>query len=508
MRTVTLALMVCAALACPPMLAAASAAGDTAGRTSRPQRFSMEFRDADLRDVFRLLGQESGQNIVVGKGVAGKITLSFQEVTLEEALDAILRGFGYHFQREGNMVLITAEAPPAAAPAPVTRIVTLRHAQDAVVLESIVAQLKPLLSGAPGAGIVSDINGRYIGISDVPENVERIAKLAESLDSASPIVVREVPVPYLYGESDLQRLVEGLKTKLSGIPGADVSYYVGTNSIVVSDTEEHVERIRAFVAGLGRETPQVRIEARIVEVKDIFQAELGVQWGSRYSADPAHGNALPFAFPNSINISGGSGKDSAYMVNLPAAAAPAGIGLSFGHVANILSLDVKLSALERMDKLKILSSPTILAMQGKEAVIKVGEQIPYLNLTTEASGSTRSDVNFKDIVLQLRVVPSVLPDGRIILDLAMNKDTRGQSVALEDQQTFAIDTKSVTTRVLLQDGETGVIGGLFTQRQIDDSTRVPMLHRLPLLGWLFRSKSKGDTRSELLIFLTPKIQRY
>jgi type IV pilus assembly protein PilQ len=287
-----------------------------------------------------------------------------------------------------------------------------------------------------------------------------------------------------------------------------IQVFARINTLVITDSPERVERIVALIKELDKPFPQIKIEARIVEVKDMYQKELGIQWGAQFNADAAHGNAPPYAFPNSVSVGGTQGEAGNFLVNLPANSPVAGVGISMGHIANVLSLDLKLSAMEKMDKIKILSTPSVVAMQGKEAVIKVGEQIPFTTSATTAGtvATTIQSVDFKDIVLQLRVVPTVMPEGRIILDLIVNKDTRGQDVVVQGERNFSIETKSVTTRVTLQDGETGVIGGLYSQSESGRTSQVPLLGRIPLLGWLFRSRGDDKVRNELLIFLTPRIQ--
>lgn len=449
--------------------------------------YSLDFRDAEAKDVLRLLGQKSGINIIVGDEISGKISVSLKDVTLDQALHSILQGFGCSFSTDGGIILVTQNPNPGQFVSRTVKILYLVDSssvgaqdQSKVELEALAVSLRPMLSSQQNAQV-----RRY---------QERPAASTPEGNTAS---------------ADKPATAPGSDT---GGPvsesGPSIRVFPRINTLVVTDLPERVEKIVALLKELDKPFPQIKIEARIVEVKDIYQKELGIQWGAQFNADAAHGNALPYAFPNSVNVGGNQGQAGNYLVNLPASSPVAGVGLSMGHIANIFSLDLKLSAMEKMDKIKILSTPSVMAMHGKEAVIKVGEQIPYTSTSTTAGtvDTTTQTINFKDIVLQLRVIPTVFPGGRVILDLVVNKDSRGQEVVFQNERNFSIDTKSVTTRVSLQDGETGVIGGLYTQAETGGTSQVPLLGRIPLLGWLFRSRSENKVRNELLIFLTPRIQ--
>jgi len=449
--------------------------------------FTLDFRDAEAKDVLRLLGRKSGMNIIVGDEITGKITVSLKDVTLDQALHAILRGFGCSFSTNDGIVLVTRNPNPGQF---VSRTIKILYLVD---------------SSSVGA------------LDKGPQELEALAtSLRSMLSSQQNTQVRR------YQERTAESAPEGkaggvddstvaAKSEAGGVvseSGPSIRVFPRINTLVVTDMPERVEKIAALIMELDKPFAQIKIEARIVEVKDIYQKELGIQWGAQFNADAAHGNATPYAFPNSVNVGGTQGTAGNYLVNLPATSPVAGVGISMGHIANILSLDLKLSAMEKMDKIKILSTPSVMAMHGKEAIIKVGEQIPYTSSATTGGtvGTTTQTINFKDIVLQLRVIPTVLPGGRIVLDLVVNKDSRGQEVIFRNERNFAIDTKSVTTRVSLQDGETGVIGGLYTQAETGVTSQVPLLGRIPLLGWLFRSRGENKVRNELLIFLTPRIQ--
>lgn len=396
-------------------------------------RFTMEFRDAEIGDVLRLLALESGLNIIMGDDIKGRVTVSFHDVSLKEALTAILKTYKYSFQVEEGIIIVSTEKDESM----VTRSFNMNYATNAA------------------------------------------------------------------GSNDLDNLAEALRPLLSGKEGSSINVVNRTNTILVTDISENADNILYLASQLDKRTPQVKIEARIIEIKDLYKKELGVQWGADYIADSAHGNATGISFPNSVNI--GGTQEGGFLVNMPSTDAMAGIGLQLGHIANTFSLDLRLSAMEKLEKLKILSTPSVLAVQNMEAIIKVGEQLPYQQTTTEDGGDTTTEISFKDVVLLLQVIPYITSDKRIFMNITLNKDTRGEVVVIDDRRDFAIDTKQVSTKVLLEDGETAVIGGLYTQQKSQIDNSVPLLSRIPLLGWLFKSKTTDDSHNELLVFLTARI---
>jgi len=256
---------------------------------------------------------------------------------------------------------------------------------------------------------------------------------------------------------------------------------------------------------LDTPTPAVLVEARIVEVADGVSESLGVSWNAQFSADPAHGNALPLAFPNSINVGGNlqdpQQPDGKFMVNLPASTPTAAMGVSFGHIAGTFSLDLQLSAMEDMGKTRILSNPKILVVQNEKASINIGDRLPIPR--TDAEGNRT--VEFERTGILLEVTPQVTNDGRVFLDILIEKSSRGETVPTTDGPMFSINTRDAVTKVLIRSGETVVIGGILTQEEVDLRSGVPYFSRIPGLGWLFRSETTDEQRSELMIFLTPRI---
>lgn len=573
----TALVVLCVVLGCVAGRSLARGA-ESNGQALPARRFSLEFRDADIKDVLRLLGQENGLNILVGDDVTGKVTVSFKEVTLDQALFSILQSFGYSYTTSNGIVVVSKPSSTTtseqivinvkdklfsldfrdAEAKDVLRLLGQKSGLNVIVGDEITGKItvslkdvtfdQALLSVIQGFGCSYSTTDGIVLVTKNPnpgQFVSRAVKILYLIDSVSVSGnTSENQAQSKVVETQLAKLAETLEPMLSlpppgnsvvtsgavsapedkagseksaGVPKVsgdrrsdlaqkpNIKVFPRINTLVITDSPERVDRIVALIKELDKPLPQIKIEARIVEVKDIYQKELGIQWGAQFNADAAHGNATPYAFPNSVTVGGTQGATGNYLVNLPATSSVAGVGLSMGHIANILSLDLRLSAMEKMDKIKIISTPSVTAMQGKQAIIKVGEQIPFLTTTTTSTGESQT-VSFKDIVLQLKVVPSILPEGRILLDLEVLKDTLGRELLVQGVRNFSIDTKSVATRVSLQDGETGVIGGLYTQAETGGTSQVPLLGRIPLLGWLFRSRSEEKVRNELLIFLTPRVQ--
>jgi len=256
----------------------------------------------------------------------------------------------------------------------------------------------------------------------------------------------------------------------------------------------------------GTIKPQVLIEARIVEVDTNHQKDLGVQWGSRYSADAAHGNALNYGFPNSMQT--GIGAGGGWALNAPTAGrtgtgsgggeAGGTIGLSFGAIDNTISLDLKLSALESKGVSKIISRPRIVTINKQEAKINQGLSIPFV--TTSAEGTK---TEFIDASLELTVTPEVKQDKSIILSIKVSKNEPDFARAAAGSPSIA--KKEAKTMVLIKNGDTTVIGGIFTQKEGESVAGVPILSKIPLIGWLFRSTNKTSDKAELLIFITARI---
>jgi type IV pilus assembly protein PilQ len=316
-------------------------------------------------------------------------------------------------------------------------------------------------------------------------------------------VIETIPVNYSKA-SDLQGKVKDLLSE-----GGKIQIDDRTNTIIVRDLRKNVEDVKALVATLDTPTPQVLIEARIVEVDTSFTRELGVQWGGSYTSDGAttvgvtgiqdstgSSNAGQ-TLSNQTPYTAGSVPVN-YAVNLPASVGlGSGGGIALGILRDNLRLDLSLSALEASGKGKVVSSPKVVTIDNKEALIEQGTQIPYS--TVSASGT---NTQFVDATLSLKVTPHITPEGSIIMKLEAKNDSPGETGATGQP---AINKKKATTEVLVRDGETAVIGGILQVTRKEDEKAVPWLSRIPVLGFFFKNTLTQSSNRELLIFITPKI---
>ena len=415
------------------------------------QRISLDFKDADLSNVFRIIAEVSNLNIITTDDVKGRVSVRLINVPWDQALDIVLQSKSLGVTQDGNVLRI----------APLS---TLR-AEDKARL-------------------------------DAKKDVEKLQATLEG-------VIETIPVNYSKA-SDLQGKVKDLLSE-----GGKVQIDDRTNTIIVRDLRRNVEAVKELVSTLDTAIPQVLIEARIVEVDTTFSRELGVQWGGSWHnrgstqvgvtgiQDPTGAFIPGETLTNTIPFSPGSTLPN-YAVNLPASVGlGSGGGISFGILRDNLRLDLSLSALEASGKGKVVSSPKVVTIDNKEALIEQGTQIPYS--TVSASGT---NTQFVDATLSLKVTPHITPEGSVIMKLEAKNDSQGETGASGQP---AINKKKATTEVLVRDGETAVIGGILQVSRNEDQAAVPWFSKIPVLGFFFRQDTKQATNRELLIFITPKI---
>ena len=415
------------------------------------QRISLDFKDADLANVFRIIAEVSNLNIITTDEVKGKVSVRLINVPWDQALDIVLKAKGLGVSQEGNVLRI---AP----------LVTLRGEDKARL--------------------------------DARKEVE---KLQASLEG----VIETIPVNYGKA-SDLQNKIKDLLSE-----GGKIQIDDRTNMIIIRDLRKNVEDVKSLVATLDTATPQVLIEARIVEVDTSFTRELGVQWGGSWKNGAATqigitgvqdsaGASIPGQPLTNTTPFAASTTPPNFAVNLPATIGlGSGGGISFGILRDNLRLDLSLSALESSGKGKVVSSPKVVTIDNKEAVIEQGTQIPYS--TVSASGT---NTQFVDATLSLKVTPHITPEGSVIMKLEAKNDSQG-AVGATGQP--AINKKKATTEVLVRDGETAVIGGILQVSRKEDQAAVPWLSKIPVLGYFFKKDTNTSSNRELLIFITPKI---
>jgi type IV pilus assembly protein PilQ len=415
------------------------------------QRISLDFKDADLANVFRILAEVSNLNIITTDDVKGRVSVRLINVPWDQALDIVLKSKALGATHEGNILRI----------APLSSL----RAEDKARLDS----------------------------------KKEVEKLKASLEG----VIETIPVNYSKA-SDLKGKVTDLLSE-----GGKIQVDDRTNVIIIRDLRKNVEDVKALVAKLDSATPQVLIEARIVEVDTSFTRELGVQWGGSYKSEGStqfgatgiqdtSGAFIPGqTLTNSKDFTASTVPPN-YAVNLPAAVGlGSGGGITFGILSDSVRLDLSLSALEASGKGKVVSSPRVVTIDNKEAMIEQGTQIPYS--TVSASGT---NVQFVDATLSLRVTPHITPEGSVIMKLEAKNDSPGETGASGQP---AINKKKATTEVLVRDGETAVIGGILQVTRKEDQQAVPWLSKIPILGFFFKHDTTQSSNRELLIFVTPKI---
>jgi type IV pilus assembly protein PilQ len=284
-----------------------------------------------------------------------------------------------------------------------------------------------------------------------------------------------------------------------------------TNTLIVGDIAENMGKIRSMVAALDTQTPQVLIESRIVEANTRFQREVGIQWGGNAQLAPATGNSTGLAFPNNVGLAGGSdpnigtggvGPTPGWAVNLPVGVGQgsgAGIGMVFGSAGGALQLNLRLSALENQGVLKTISAPKVTTLDNATARISQGVSIPFSQVSAAGVNTV-----FIEARLSLEVTPHITADGSVLMKIvAQNNQPDASSTGANGQP--AIQRKEANTQVLVRDSDTTVIGGIYVRQASSNIATVPILGKIPVLGYFFRNNRELDTRNELLIFITPRI---
>ncbi|MDO6706227.1 type IV pilus secretin PilQ [Photobacterium sp. 1_MG-2023] len=428
----------------PLSAVAASATADSAHQ----KRISLNFQDVPVRQLLQVMADYQQTNLIVSDAVQGSITLHLKEVAWAQAMDHILRLKGLAYVRQENVMLV-------ATP---------------------------------------DELAHYA--METPEH-----RLTDSNSSA--LNTRVIPIRYAKA-TELADLLAG-KAGQPSLLTASGALHVDdrTNALIVKDQVENLESLQGIITALDQPVRQVQIEARIVSMNERDMSDLGVRWAmSEIQGDLTIGGSIE-ANLATLNPEAGSPELHELLnVNLGAQAGAARIAFQVAKLGDQL-LDLELSALQAEDKAEIISSPRLVTTNKKMAYIEQGTEIPYL----EAASSGATSVSFKKAVLSLMVTPQITPDDKLVLDLEVTQNKPGESVNTGTGEAVAIDTQRIGTQVLVENGETIVLGGIF-QHQFSQSVRkVPLLGDLPLIGTLFRQTMERDARRELLIFVTPKILR-
>lgn len=413
------------------------------------RRVSLDFQQADITNILRLIAEVSGFNIVVGEGVKSKVTMKLVSVPWDQALDMLLKMNGLGMIRQGTIVWVDT-------------------------------------------------------LANIAKQQDEEAKAKDSKTKAEELVDRVFYIKNLQA----QELQTSLRQYLS--PRGVMQVSQGSNALIVRETESKLAIMKQLVDGLDLEVPQVQIEARIVQADTVYARGLGVQWGVKDSNFGTNNFSLVGNVTGPFAAAAGTGTQTItrdFLVNLPAQvgglpAVPA-VGFTFGKLADGFGLDMRLSAGELLGLTKVIAAPKITTLDKREAKISQGESIPFQTTSLQGTQTTFVDAN-----LELNVTPQITSRdpkeiGKTIL--LRVRATRNAVGARSNPAGPSIDRREATTQVIVRDGETMVIGGVFVDTQNNNVQGVPYLSRIPVLGWLFKNKSESVSKQELLIFLTPSI---
>jgi type IV pilus assembly protein PilQ len=421
------------------------------------RRIDLDLKDADVHNILRLLAEVGHVNIVTGDDVSGNVTIRMRNVPWDEALDVVLQAKGLGMQRAGNLIRV---AP--------------------------MAQLNK-------------------------ERELRLAQLKQELDLA-PLETRLIPVSYAHA-AELQARAKDLLS-----PRGSMAVDERTNVIIARDISGNLNHVEELVRSLDTQTPQVLIEARIVEATSNYNRDIGIQWGGTSNFSAATGNATGLSFPSSVSLSGGNYDNNSptaglspytrtvttpnFAVNLPAAVGTdsgGALGLSLGSIDNAFNLALRLSALESSGLVRIVSNPRILTLDNHDARINQGTLIPYSQVSAQGV-----QTSFQEAKLQLLVKPHVTADGSVSMHVKVNRDEPDfNQTAANGAPTIL--KREAETELLVMDGHTAVIGGIFTRNTGRNLDQVPFFGDIPILGVLFQRRRANDQRGELVIFITPRI---
>ena len=421
------------------------------------RRINLDLKDSPVHEVLRLFSDVGKVNIVTSDAVTGTVTIKMNNVAWDQALETVLQAKGLGMVRQGNMIRV-----------------------------------------AP----LADLN---------KERELAIARRKSELQLA-PVETRLIPVSY----AEAKELQDRAKDLVS--PRGTIAVDERTNVIIARDVAGNLNQIEELIHSLDTQTPQVLIEARIVEATSRYLRDVGIQWGGDATFSAATGNPTGIAFPSSIGVVGGASDQGTptaglspfsnsvstpnFAVNLPATVGTGqggAIGFNLGSINNTVNLSVRLSAAESSGMLRIISSPRILTLDNREARISQGTLIPFSQISAQGVQTT-----FQEAKLQLLVRPHVTSDGSVAMHVKINRDEPdfNQTSARGDP---TILKREAETDLLIMDGHTAVIGGIFTRNTGRNLDQLPLLGDIPILGVLFQRRRASDSRSELVIFITPRI---
>lgn len=436
---------------------ASTAGGTVLGQRYNGRRINIDVKDADIHNILRLLADTGHVNIVTADDVGGTITIRMVNVPWDQVLDVVLQAKGLGMVRQGNLI----------------RVAKLDQLQK-----------------------------------------ERELKLAQQKQEyeLTPLLTRLIPVSYAQADEIQARAKELLS------PRGSIAVDERTNVLIARDTEANLNFIEQLIRSLDTQTAQVLIEARIVEATSSYNRDIGIQWGGDLTMGPATGNPTGVAFPSSIGVTGGNYDNNTptaglspftrniptpnFAVDLPAAVgtgAGGALGMTLGSIDNTINLGLRLSALETTGLVRIVSAPRVMVLDNREARINQGTLIPYAQVSALGVQTT-----FQEAKLQLLVKPHVTADGSVAMHVKLNRDEPNFNQTAPNGAPTILK-REAETDLLVMDGHTAVIGGIYTRNTGRNLNSIPFFGDIPILGVLFQRRTASDARNELVIFITPHI---
>ena len=419
---------------------------------------SLNFRNTEVRTLMQVFADFTGLNFVTTDSVAGQVSLRLQEVPWPQALQVVLQAKGLAARQEGRVVWIAPQ-------------------------------------------------------EEWLQREKKVLEAQAALEGVSPLQTLSMRLQYARASEVAQRL-QGGATAATGVTGGrwlsargSVMAEPRTNQLFISDVPTRVTELERLVSRLDVPVRQVLIEARIVEADDQFGESLGVRLGAGVGRSlQINGQAANVGQLGATNPATGVGAVSGHQIAFPAGSAgqtlvsPASVAVSLFNATADRFINLELSALEADGRGRVVSRPRVITADQTKALIEQGTELPY-QTAASSGGNTLTNITFRKANLKLEVTPQITPDGAVVLDVDVNRDSVGQLTSAG----YAINTKHVKTQVRVQDGGTVVLGGIFEDTDKNDEARVPGLGEVPLLGWLFSNRQQVRRRSELLVFLTPRV---
>lgn len=408
-------------------------AGSVSGKKFSGRKISLDFKDADIRSIFRLIADISKFNLIISDDVAGRVTIKLDDVPWDQAFAIILQSKGLWFEKYGQIVRI----------APAKRL---------------------------------------------QEEKEAAAAAEQAAQAVKPLDILFKPVSFAQADT----LIKQVGTVLS--PRGSVDIDSRTNTLIIKDIRENLEKAKKMVDILDTQTPQVSIESRIVEATTTFTRSFGITWGGNTRFTAATGNPTGLYFPNSVAV-------SPFALNFPVDGGfvNSTANIRLGSINNVLDLDLALALGEQKGYSKLISAPKVTVLDNKSATITSGSRIPFITQTADSG----SNVRFENAATTLNVTPHITNDGSILMTLTATRNEPNFAQLVQGNP--LIDQRTATTEVLVKSGNTTVLGGIYATRTGRSINRFPFLSSVPIIGALFQNYDKQLSRTELLIFVTPRI---